>query len=254
MDSPLEKSAASTSTPACPILLLPPKNPKCSQKTLVLDFQNILLQTSWEPLPAYDFTCILDGVHYLYVLKRPGVDHFLGAMAQWFELVMFTSTVKAYANAVLDKLDPNSHIKHRLYRDACKRIENRSVKDLCVLGRDMQNVIILDDAPHAHMLQPENAIQIPSFRGDLQDKKLYDFTPILAFLAKCNDVPRSLHKIRTFQQRSTITQFPNQSITGPQAPPHESEEKGFFKEVWRRLVSLMRVGMTRRRYFEPPKS
>ena len=39
---------------------------------------------------------------------------------EYFEVVVFTASVKEYADAILDALDPsNQLIHHRLYRESC---------------------------------------------------------------------------------------------------------------------------------------
>ena len=107
-----------------------------------------------------------------YVLKRPGVDQLLASLAERFEVVVFTAGLKEYASLVLDLLDTNAVISHRLYRDSCKEVDGKFVKDLSDLGRDMRRVVIVDDNPNAYAFQPENAIPIRPFTDDLSDREL----------------------------------------------------------------------------------
>lgn len=75
-------------------------------------------------LPPYTLVLDLDEtlVHYFEVgnqgkcLVRPGVHNFLESMSHLFEIVIFTAALKEYADWVLDQIDPNGFIKHRLYR------------------------------------------------------------------------------------------------------------------------------------------
>ncbi|EFJ19206.1 hypothetical protein SELMODRAFT_111225 [Selaginella moellendorffii] len=48
--------------------------------------------------------------------KRPGVDEFLRDMAKLYKIVVFTAAMQYYADKILDKLDPDELITHRLYR------------------------------------------------------------------------------------------------------------------------------------------
>lgn len=51
-------------------------------------------------------------------------------------------------------LDPTKKlVKHRLYRDSCLQVENTFVKDLNVLGRDINKVVIVDNALHSFTYQ-----------------------------------------------------------------------------------------------------
>nr|GFB62228.1 Dullard phosphatase domain, eukaryotic [Tanacetum cinerariifolium] len=65
-----------------------------------------------------------------------------------------------------------------LYRDSRKLVNGKyHVKDLSNLGRDLRNVLIVDDKHRSYKLQPENGIPIKRFIDDLHDdelKKLMD--------------------------------------------------------------------------------
>ncbi|KAE8722983.1 putative Haloacid dehalogenase-like hydrolase superfamily protein [Hibiscus syriacus] len=141
--------------PRSPVLflqrnLLPPLGSDI-KGTIVLDLDETPVHSSLgPPRPRYDFTVsrVVDGVTiYFYVFIRPGVDEFLEIISKKYELVVFTSGHKAYASKVLDVLDPNGYISHRFYRDSCKKVRGKFIKDLPVFGRDLRKVAIVDDNP-----------------------------------------------------------------------------------------------------------
>ncbi|CAI9755185.1 unnamed protein product [Fraxinus pennsylvanica] len=159
-----------------PPLLSPEK------KTIFLDLDETLVHSKPNPPPEkYDFIVrpVLDGEKVeFYVLKRPFVDEFLEFLSQRFEIVVFTAGIEEYASLVLDRLDWRSRISYRLYRDSCKEVDGKFVKDLSEIGRDLGRVAIVDDNPNSYMFQTDNAIPIRPFVDDLGDgelKKLIKF-------------------------------------------------------------------------------
>jgi len=162
------------------------------RKTLVLDLDETLVHSSFRPVPGPDFiiSIELDGVtHRVYVQKRPGVDHFLEEMGSKFEVVVFTASLDKYANPVLDILDPKGHVKVRLFREACVQHYGNYVKDLSLLGRRIEDTLIIDNSPFSYMFQPDNAIPITSWFNDKTDRELYDLVPfLLEQIVPCEDV------------------------------------------------------------------
>jgi CTD small phosphatase-like protein 2 len=53
------------------------------------------------------------------------------------------------------------------------------VKDLSLLGRDIQKTIIIDNISDNFILQPENGIFISTWYDDMTDKFLDEITPLL---------------------------------------------------------------------------
>lgn len=51
-----------------------------------------------------------------YTKIRYGLDRFLEVMSQHYELIVFTGGIPDLACKVLEHIDPNGHIKHRIYR------------------------------------------------------------------------------------------------------------------------------------------
>ncbi|KAL4291121.1 hypothetical protein GQ457_14G008940 [Hibiscus cannabinus] len=157
--------------------LLPPLVPG-KKRTVVLDMDGTLVHSTEDPPPpSYDFVITpiaANGVaKNLYVSKRPGVDEFLEAVSEKYEVVVFTAGMEAYASPLLDVLDPKGLISHRLYRDSCQKLgKNKFTKDLSELGRELDNVVIVDDIPRMYCLQPENGIPIKKFTDDFEDREL----------------------------------------------------------------------------------
>ncbi|CAI5969504.1 unnamed protein product [Closterium sp. NIES-65] len=187
--------------PAAPSrTLLPPLQPhmqlsngRAARKTLVLDLDETLVHSSFSEPPNADFIVPLtmDGrTACVFVLKRPGVERFLSAMAPIFEVVVFTASLARYADPVLDLLDPTGElIHHRLFRESCVQMESGGgyVKDLSILGRDLADVLLVDNSPLSYARQPANGVPISSFIDDPRDVELLALIPFLEHMARVGD-------------------------------------------------------------------
>lgn len=119
-------------------------------------------------------------VQEIYCRKRPFIEYFLNKLSKFYEIVVFSSSDKEYTKAVLKRIDPNSvHIDHVLFKNNCKKIKGKYlVKDLALLGRDLANVVIIDNSPESYLLQSANALPISSWYEDKYDEELLNFVPI----------------------------------------------------------------------------
>mmetsp|Transcript_19923 Transcript_19923/g.19949 ORF Transcript_19923/g.19949 Transcript_19923/m.19949 type:complete len:221 (-) Transcript_19923:262-924(-) len=147
-------------------ILLPPKDFGLkATKTLVLDLDETLVHSSLKPVDGPDMVINLtiEGIsHLIYVKIRPGVPEFLAKVSELYEVVLFTASLATYANPVIDQLDPNGYINARLFRDSCVVYNGSYVKNLDQLGRNIKDVIIVDNSPIAYSMHPNNAIPITS--------------------------------------------------------------------------------------------
>ena len=76
-----------------------------------------------------------------------------------------------YADPVADLLDKWDvfHSGFRLFRESCVFHKGNYVKDLSKLGRDLPQVIIVDNSPASYIFHPENAVRHTLFldRGSI---------------------------------------------------------------------------------------
>ena len=136
---------------------------------------------------------------------RPGVEEFLKRMSKLYEMVVFTASLSKYAAPLCDILDPDKKCAYQLYREHCKFYNNAFVKDLTRLGRNMSDVIIVDNSPIAFMFQPENAIPCISWYDDMGDTELDRIATLLEKLAYEDDVRKVIRKViknNTFDDRA----------------------------------------------------
>jgi hypothetical protein len=119
----------------------------------------------------------------------------LERMSQIYEVVIYTASLSLYADPLMDIIDPEKKAKYRLFREHCTFHNNAFVKDLSNLGRDLKNVIIVDNSPNSYVFQPENAIPIQTWIDDMADEQLYQLIPLLELLSKAKDVRVAIKRV-----------------------------------------------------------
>ncbi|OLL27138.1 hypothetical protein NEOLI_000434 [Neolecta irregularis DAH-3] len=172
-------------------LLKPLEPANQGKKCLVLDLDETLVHSSFKLIHQADFVVPVEiegQYHNVYVIKRPGVDAFMKKMGELYEVVVFTASLSKYADPVLDMLDIHKVVHHRLFRESCYNHHGNYVKDLSHLGRDLREVIIIDNSPASYVFHPANAVPISSWFNDPHDTELLDIIPFLEDLTKVNDV------------------------------------------------------------------
>lgn len=100
-------------------------------------------------------------------------------MAKIYEVVIFTASILNYAEPLVARLDRKKHNFPILSRRQCTLMNGVYYKDLSRLGRNMKDVIILDNSPHAYAWQPNNGIPIISWFEDPRDNQLNKMIPVL---------------------------------------------------------------------------
>lgn len=172
--------------------VLPAKSEDDIRPTLVLDLDETLVHCRLDKSenPDIVITVPFAGVEYeVAVYKRPHFAEFLKSVAQHFEVVVFTASQRVYADKLLDILDPDKFIKHRLFRDSCVLVHGNYLKDLNILGRNLAQTVIIDNSPHVFGFQLDNGIPIETwFANNDQDSELLKLVPFLESLVNVEDV------------------------------------------------------------------
>lgn len=206
-------------------------NKKRRRKTLILDLDETLIHSLSRGLPRtygggnpHMIEIKLDNIATLYyVHKRPFCDFFLREIAKWYELQIFTASVKEYADPIIDwlELDIINHVhgpdkknklpEHsyhrqrygdpasdkrrvftkRYYRGDCTFRQGVGyIKDLSKVFKedDLKNVVILDNSPVSYALHENNAVVIEGWINDQLDRDLLNLLPMLHSLSLCIDV------------------------------------------------------------------
>jgi len=178
-------------------VLIPGQSPKQMNKpSLVLDLDETLIHTESYfrgiVINSFDFKKTVefakDDFTTFYVNKRPYLNYFLKEMSKHFELIVWTAGEKNYANAIIDEIDPQGCISHRLYRRDCLKVDTSTyIKRLERLGRSPQKIAIIDNSCVSFALDLSNAIPIYPYRTGRMDVELLELIPFLLEMKKAPD-------------------------------------------------------------------
>ena len=126
-----------------------------------------------------------------YFLLRPGVIEFLTELSEFYEIIIFTSSPKIYADSIIDKIDQEGNlITHRLYKPHVIFERGKSVKKLNLIGRDLNKIVFVDNMKSNAKYNPKNLYLIPSWTDDIFDNELYKLKQKLKYICtsgKFND-------------------------------------------------------------------
>lgn len=130
------------------------------------------------------------------IFIRPYAKEILQVLSVHFELIVFTASHKGYADKVIDLLDPErKFISHRLFRDHCfKTKQGVYVKDLRILNRSLERIVLVDNAMYSFALQLSNGVPIIPFSDNPADLELQHLTTFLLKLRHVDDVRPVIHQ------------------------------------------------------------
>ena len=179
----------------------PKTKTKHSKKLLVLDLDETLVSSNECPPHNWDDTHIINfGLpnkfdFTIYVKFRPFVTYFLETISQHYEIAIFTASEKDYADAIINKLDPERKlISQRYYNTDCDKLNGIFIKDVSKLNRSLKDVVIVDNTVLCFAYQLENGVPILSYYGDSMnsDRELFDLREFLCYLKDFEDVRKPI--------------------------------------------------------------
>ena len=150
---------------------------KCPKKfSLVLDLDETLISFKLEPGDENKGT----------IRFRPYLDSFLQKVREKYEIIVFTSGTKDYADPLEDAIEQEeNYFDARLYRQHTVAYGKDIVKDISRIGRPLDKICIVENMPQNYRLQKENGILIKSFYGDdIYDTALVSLGDILIKISK----------------------------------------------------------------------
>lgn len=188
-------------------------------KTLILDMDETLIHAeilpeSAKPIKDVDFTITLKNIneesgkeetYIVYVKIRPFYDECMENLANYYELVVFTAAEQDYADAILDVLDTENLISHRLYRQHCIAIEDKYfVKDLRIVqDRELENMVLVDNSIISMAYNIDNGIPVAPFfrwtKGDEEFLFLHSYLDELFHVEDIREHNREKFKLQEIQ-------------------------------------------------------
>lgn len=166
-----------------------------SRKMVIIDLDETLIHSSpMNKLPDHIITKILpDGSSICFKVSiRPYAKEFLRTVSTLADTVIFTASVKNYADSIIELLDPNrEYIKQRYYRDSCTMTNHGYVKDLSIFNRPLKDLLIIDNLASSFSKQKENGILISSWYGDKKDKELFKLCKNISKILSYDDLRKS---------------------------------------------------------------
>ena len=109
---------------------------------------------------------------------RPNWEKALNIIKDKYIIVVFTASHSAYADAVLNFMDPNNnYFQYRLYRNNCTSVKYEGkeiyIKDLSVFKNiDLKNIIIIDNSVVSFTYQLDNGMPILPYYDSERDNEL----------------------------------------------------------------------------------
>ena len=187
-------------------LTLPKPNKRFIQRNNIINSNTPLIPFS----PYKPYTLVLDldetlahvpkGTNIIYL--RPGLREFLESLIPFYELIVFTTGDKDYADQIINFIEiDQKYFDYRLYRQNASYLNEKYYKDIKKLGRDLKRTIIIDDKEDN--IELSNGVIIKPFivndnYNNLNDYVLFDLINILIKIAQeePDDIRESLKKYR----------------------------------------------------------
>ncbi|KPI83518.1 hypothetical protein ABL78_7450 [Leptomonas seymouri] len=137
----------STTPPPSSYLIPPPQPQDVGKLVVVLDLDETLV---------YSRDTSLYG--------RPGVAQLLKTLKGKCELIVWTAGAREYALDVIRAIDTMCAVQHCIYRHPMWWTGDVGCpKDLRMLGRPMDRVILVDNTPSVFSVNPRNSLLVPDF-------------------------------------------------------------------------------------------
>lgn len=150
-----------------------------SRPAIVFDLDDTLVISSVLRVNDSD-EWIRVGKRRVYIRTRPGLKDMLKTASSYFDVYFFTAGLREYGNAVIDMIAPDTPAHRRFFREHCVSHCGCMTKDLSLIKRPMEHILLVDDMEGSALLQPENLVRISPWLGDISDRVMEEeLTPLI---------------------------------------------------------------------------
>jgi TFIIF-interacting CTD phosphatase-like protein len=141
----------------------------------------------------------------LFVRPRPGLNAFMKAISEVFDVYFFTCADREYGNLVINAISPETPDENRFFREHCRPCGGYLAKDLRVLKRPLGRILLVDDLPGCARLQPANFVMVSPWDGSKPGDNvlLTQVLPLVLEMSLRADVRRALKGDGERQARSS---------------------------------------------------
>ena len=193
-----------------------------NRKLLLLDLDETLIHCSGNLSLIKKFDIELDfvndeGIFIPGLLNiRPHAQAFLKSMSKVYEVVIFTASMKYYADTILEVIDPKrQYVSNSFYRESCSQTSSgKLVKDLTVFGGvPLSDMLLVDNNIYCMWTHPNHGVPVLHFTFDRSDKELIGLESFLLDLVKYKDhssILKKQFKIESLYKTRDISQFLSQ--------------------------------------------
>lgn len=107
---------------------------------------------------------------------RPYLTDFLNYCNDFFDIYVYTASIKQYADVVIDKIenDYNVKFKGRYYRSSCTFQDNVYMKNISIIApsNNIKDILVIDDNKFCYGSDQQNVINITKWTDDIRDDSL----------------------------------------------------------------------------------
>ena len=165
-----------------------------AKPAIVLDLDETLVYSSSIKVNCDSFPVRI-GRRMMHVQFRPGLSDFIKEIKDMYDIYFFTASNEQYANQIIEKIAPETPNDRRFFRQDCRCMGGYPVKNLEIINRPLNKVLLVDDLVGSALLNLNNLVHISPWNGSKEDHVLMSqLLPVLRSFHDENDLPKAFQK------------------------------------------------------------